>query len=198
MFKRLLVVAICWSRSHIVGVVALVALISVTFGFVSARVASSSKTNLEAVAEAAPITQSKSEIVAVNVPRKPLRFIHPMSKTRFGHLPADQAVAQDAISVAKSSYSLLRAGSNGLDLQSMMQRTINETFLNNWVAQQGDGIEVEGWSADRRDYAIHVVTFSVLRDGRRQVFRFEVDHDSGQCRNIDGNSELENKYPFSD
>jgi hypothetical protein len=70
----------------------------------------------------------------------------------------------------------------------------NEDFLANWLRQQKGDIRIGGWSAKKVDDQTYLVTFAVVRDGKSEGVRFEVNLAAKLVRNIKGDSVLEEKY----
>ena len=70
----------------------------------------------------------------------------------------------------------------------------NEQFITNWLSQQKGDIQFSGWSAERVDDQIYLVTCAVVRDGKSQGARLEVNLAAQLVRNVRGDQVLEQKY----
>lgn len=70
----------------------------------------------------------------------------------------------------------------------------NEQFTTNWLSQQKGGIRYSGWDAEPVGDQTYLVTYSVVRDGKGEGVRFEVNLAAGLVRNVRGDPVLEEKY----
>lgn len=70
----------------------------------------------------------------------------------------------------------------------------NEQFLNSWLSQQKGDIRFNGWSAKKVDDQTYLVTYALVRDGKSEGVRFEVNLPAKLVRNVKGDPVLEAKY----
>ncbi len=71
---------------------------------------------------------------------------------------------------------------------------INSYFLSEWLKQQKGEIRFDGWGAKQVDDQTFLVTYTVVRDGKREGVRFEVNLAAQLVRNVKGDPALEQKY----
>jgi hypothetical protein len=70
----------------------------------------------------------------------------------------------------------------------------NERHLNEWLNKQKGDIRVGGWSAKKVDDQTYLVTYALVRDGKSEGVRFEVNLAAQLVRNVKGDPALEEKY----
>jgi len=80
------------------------------------------------------------------------------------------------------------------DAVTMHAFKINRLFLSEWLKQQKGDIRFNGWSAKQVDDQTYLVTYALVRDGKSEGVRFEVNIAAPLVRNIKGDPVLEAKY----
>lgn len=95
--------------------------------------------------------------------------------------PTPQTPESIAISLAQGATTLDRFKNNNY-------------FLSEWLKQQKGDIRVVGWSAKPVDDQTYLVTYALVRDGKSEGFRFEVNLAAQLVRNVKGDPVLEQKY----
>jgi hypothetical protein len=70
----------------------------------------------------------------------------------------------------------------------------NERHLNEWLNTQKGDIRISGWSAKKVDDQTYLVTYALVRDGKSEGVRFEVNLAAQLVRNVKGDPALEQKY----
>lgn len=70
----------------------------------------------------------------------------------------------------------------------------NEQFLANWLKEQKGDIRFNGWSAKKVDDQTYLVTYALVRDGKSEGVRFEVNIAAPLVRSVKGDPALEAKY----
>lgn len=70
----------------------------------------------------------------------------------------------------------------------------NQVWLARWLADQKGDIRIVGWSAKAVSDQTYLVTYALIRDGKNEEFRFEVNLAAQLVRNVKGDPVLEAKY----
>jgi type II secretory pathway component PulJ len=96
---------------------------------------------------------------------------------------AEPAPEQVAVRLAKTASTL-----------SQFKYINNERHLNEWLQTQKGDIRVDGWSAKKVDDQTYLVTYALVRDGKSEGVRFEVNLAAQLVRNVKGDPALEEKY----
>ncbi len=80
------------------------------------------------------------------------------------------------------------------DATTLHKFKINRYFLSEWLKEQKGDIRVGGWSAKKVDDQTYLVTYALVRDGKSEGVRFEVNLTAQLVRNVKGDPALEEKY----
>jgi hypothetical protein len=80
------------------------------------------------------------------------------------------------------------------DATTLHKYKINRYFLAEWLKEQKGDIRVGGWSAKKVDDQTYLVTYALVRDGKGEGVRFEVNLAAQLVRNVKGDPALEEKY----
>jgi hypothetical protein len=78
--------------------------------------------------------------------------------------------------------------------QSKFYTKTNDQYLTQWLSQQKGDIRFNGWSAKKVDAQTYLVTYALVRDGKSEGVRLEVNLPAKLVRNVKGDPALEAKY----
>jgi len=99
----------------------------------------------------------------------------------------EQEFLNEAVALAKEARTMAPD-------KSPVYTQTNEQFLNDWLKRQKGDIRVGGWSAKKVDDQTYLVTYALVRDGKGEGVRFEVNLAAQLVRNVKGDPALEQKY----
>lgn len=99
----------------------------------------------------------------------------------------EQEFLNEAVALAKEARTMAPD-------KSPFYTQTNEQFLNDWLKQQKGDIRFNGWNAKKVDDQTYLVTYALVRDGKGEGVRFEVNLPAKLVRNVKGDPALEAKY----
>lgn len=105
-------------------------------------------------------------------------------------LPADDAVTAFLNAPTPEDTAIKLAQ----DAVTMHSHRINKFFLSEWLKEQKGDIRFNGWSAKQVDDQTYLVTYALVRDGKSEGVRLEVNLPAKLVRNVKGDPALEAKY----
>lgn len=97
----------------------------------------------------------------------------------------EQEFLNEAVALAKEARTMD---------QSKFYTKTNDQYLTQWLSQQKGDIRFNGWSAKKVDAQTYLVTYALIRDGKSEGVRLEVNLPAKLVRNVKGDPVLEAKY----
>lgn len=106
----------------------------------------------------------------------------------------EQRAARESTEKSNHAVALAKEARTMAPDRSPFYTQTNEQFLTDWLKQQKGDIRFNGWSAKQVDDQTYLVTYALVRDGKGEGVRFEVNLPAQLVRNVKGDPVLEAKY----
>lgn len=121
-------------------------------------------------------------------------FVQPTPTPTLQQETAEETVARWEQEFLNEAVALAKAARTMAPDRSPMYTPTNEQFLTDWLKQQKGNIRFNGWGAKKVDAQTYLVTYALVRDGKSEGVRLEVNLPAQLVRNVKGDPVLEAKY----